>query len=62
MLDNNEGNIEIFVSEDEYKVLQKNKDIKNKLNEMNLNSKKGLLNGEVELKINGILVKHKLES
>lgn len=62
MLDNNEGNIEIFVSEDEYKVLQKNKDIKNKLNEMNLNSKKGLLNGEVELKINGILIKHKLES
>ena len=62
MLDNNEGKIEIFVSEDEYKVLQKNKDIKNKLNEMNLNSKKGLLNGEVELKINGILVKHKLES
>ena len=41
MLENNDGKIEIFVSEDEYKVLEKNKDIKNKLNEMNLNSKKG---------------------
>lgn len=61
-LENNDGKIEIFISEDDYKVLEKNKDIKGKLKEMNIANKAGLLNGEVELLVNGIRIKQKLES
>ena len=61
-LENNDGEIEIFISEDDYKVLEKNKDIKGKLKEMNIANKAGLLNGEVELLVNGIRIKQKLES
>ena len=61
-LENNDGKIEIFISEDDYKILEKNKDIKGKLKEMNIANKSGLLNGEVELLVNGIRIKQKLES
>ena len=61
-LENNDGKIEIFISEDDYKILEKNKDIKGKLKEMNIANKPGLLNGEVELLVNGIRIKQKLES
>ncbi len=61
-LDNNEGKIEILISEDDYTVLEKNKDIKAKLKEMNISKKTELQNGEVELLVNGIRIKQKLES
>ena len=61
-LDNNEGKIEIFISEDDFKVLEKNKDIKAKLKTMNISHKAELLNGEVVLQINGIKIKHKVVS
>lgn len=60
-LDNNNGKIEIFISTEDYKVLEKNKEIKGKLKELNINSKDELTNGELELQINGIRIKHKLE-
>ncbi len=61
-LDNNDGKIDIFISDEDFKVLEKNKDIKGKLKEMNITGKAELLNGEVELLINGIRIKQKLES
>ena len=61
-LDNNEGKIQIFICEDDYKVLEKNKDIKNKIKEMNISHKPDLLQGEVEMSVNGIRIKQKLES
>ena len=60
-LDNNDGKIKIFISDDDYKVLEKNKDIKGKLKEMNITNKAELINGEVELLVNGIRIKQKLE-
>ena len=60
-LDNNNGKIEIFISTEDYKVLEKNKEIKGKLKELNIKSKDELSNGELELQINGIRIKHKLE-
>ena len=61
-LDNNEGKIKIFICEDDYKVLEKNKDIKNKIKEMNISHKPDLIQGEVEMSINGIRIKQQLES
>ena len=61
-LENNDGKIEIFISENDFKVMEKNKDIKPKLKEMNINHKADLSNGEVTLKINGIEIKHKIQS
>ena len=61
-LDNNEGKIQICISEDDYKVLEKNKDIKSKLKEMNFTSNTDLDNGEVILLVNGIRIKQTLES
>ena len=61
-LDNNDGKIQICISEDDYKVLEKNKDIKSKLKEMNFTSNTDLDNGEVILLVNGIRIKQTLES
>lgn len=61
-LDNNEGKIQICISEDDYKILEKNKDIKSKLKEMNFTSNTDLDNGEVILLVNGIRIKQTLES
>ena len=61
-LDNNEGKIKIFICEDDYKILEKNKDVKNKIKEMNISHKPDLLQGEVEMAVNGIRIKQKLES
>ncbi len=61
-LDNNDGKIQICISEDDYKVLEKNKDIKSKLKEMNFTSNTDLNNGEVILLVNGIRIKQTLES
>ena len=60
-LDNNEGKIQICISEDDYKVLEKNKDIRSKLKEMNFTSNTDLDNGEVILLVNGIRIKQTLE-
>ena len=55
-LENNDGKIDIFISENDYKEMEKNKDIKPKLKEMNIKNPK-LNNGEVILEINGIKIK-----
>ena len=61
-LENNDGKVEIFINENDFKIMEKNKDIKPKLKEMNISHKADLANGEVTLKINGIEIKHKIQS
>ncbi len=61
-LENNNGKIDIFISENDYKELEKNKDIKPKLKEMNITKNPKLNNGEVILEINGIKIKQIVQS
>lgn len=61
-LENNDGKVEIFINENDFKIMEKNKDIKPKLKELNISHKADLANGEVTLKINGIEIKHKIQS
>ena len=61
-LENNDGKIDIFISENDYKEMEKNKDIKPKLKEMNITKNPKLSNGEVILEINGIKIKQIVQS
>ncbi len=61
-LENNDGKIDIFISENDYKEMEKNKDIKPKLKEMNITKNPKLNNGEVILEINGIKIKQIVQS
>ena len=60
-MENNDGKIDILICEEDFKALEKNKDIKPKLKEMNIQQNSELSNGEVILKINGIKIKHKVQ-
>ena len=60
-LENNDGKIEIFISEHDFKVMEKNNDIKPKLKEMNIVQSAELSTGEVTLKVNGIKILHKVQ-
>ena len=59
-LENIEGNIDIFISESDHKVIESNKDIKKEISGLRLYSNKDLKHGEIELKVNGIKVTKKL--
>ena len=61
-LENIEGNIDIFISESDYKVIESNKDIKKEISGLRLYSNKDLKHGEIELKVNGIKVTKKLST
>ena len=61
-LENNDGKIDIFISENDYKEMEKNKDIKPKLKEMNISKNPKLNNGEVILEVNGIKIKQIVQS
>ena len=50
-LENNDGKVEIFINENDFKIMEKNKDIKPKLKEMNISHKADLANGEVTYQI-----------
>ena len=56
-LENIEGNIKIFINEKDYKVIESNKNIKNELKKLSINSTKDLKHGEIELKVNGITIR-----
>jgi len=59
-LENIEGNIDIFISETDHKVIESNKDVKKEILGLRLYSNKDLKHGEIELKVNGIKVTKKL--
>ena len=61
-LENIEGNIDIFISESDHKVIESNKDIKKEISGLRLYSNKDLKHGEIELKVNGIKVTKKLST
>ncbi|OUU61632.1 MAG: hypothetical protein CBC22_06990, partial [Alphaproteobacteria bacterium TMED62] len=53
-LENIDGNIDIFINEEDHKVIESNKSIKNEMKKLCLYSSKELQHGEIELKVNGI--------
>lgn len=55
-LENIEGKIEIFVSEEDYKVLEKNKDIRKEIENLNILSLNSLQIGELEFRVNGVKI------
>jgi flagellar biosynthesis/type III secretory pathway protein FliH len=59
-LENIEGNIEIFINEEDLNVIESDKNIKKNIKKLNLFSKSDLKSGEVELKVNGITVSQKV--
>ena len=61
-LENIEGNIDIFISESDHKVIESNKDIKKEISGLRLYPNKDLKHGEIELKVNGIKVTKKLST
>ena len=56
-LENIEGNIDIFINEEDHKVIESNKSIKNEIKLLRLYSSKELQHGEIELKVNGISIR-----
>ena len=61
-LENIAGNIDIFISETDHKVIESNKDVKKEILGLRLYSNKDLKHGEIELKVNGIKVTKKLST
>ena len=59
-LENIEGNIEIFINEEDLNVIESDKNIKKNIKKLNLFSKSDLKSGEVDLKVNGITVSQKV--
>jgi len=60
-LENIDGKIEIFISEEDYKVLEKNKDVKKEILNLNISSLSKLGVGELELSVNGIKILNKVK-
>lgn len=56
-LENIEGNINILINEDDFKVIQSNKNIKNEIKKLSISPAKELQHGEIQLKINGITIR-----
>ena len=61
-LENIEGNIDIFISENDHKVIESNKDVKKEIEGLRLYSNKDLKHGEIELKVNGIKITQKIST
>ncbi len=56
-LENIEGNIAIYINEEDYKVIESNKNIKNEIEKLSIKPDKELNNGEIEIKVNGITIR-----
>jgi flagellar biosynthesis/type III secretory pathway protein FliH len=56
-LENIEGNIDIYINERDYKVIESNKNIKNEIEKLSIKADKELNHGEIELKVNGITIR-----
>ena len=54
---NIEGNIDIYINERDYKVIESNKNIKNEIEKLSIKADKELNHGEIELKVNGITIR-----
>ena len=59
-LENIEGDINVFINEDDLKVLLSDKNIKKEIENLRIFSNKELKHGEIELQINGIKVSQRL--
>ena len=60
-LENIDGNIDIFVNEEDHKVIESNKNIKNEIKKLCLYPSKELQHGEIELKVNGISIRKTIQ-
>ena len=56
-LENIEGNVVIYINENDYKVIESNKNIKNEIEKLSIKPDKELNHGEIELKVNGITIR-----
>ena len=56
-LENIEGNVAIYINENDYKVIESNKNIKNEIEKLSIKPDKELNHGEIELKVNGITIR-----
>ena len=56
-LENIEGNVAIYINENDYKVIESNKNIKNEIEKLSIKPDKELKHGEIELKVNGITIR-----
>ena len=56
-LENIEGKTFIYINENDYKVIESNKNIKNEIEKLNIKPAKELNHGEIELKVNGITIR-----
>ena len=59
-LENIDGNISIYISEEDLKIIESNKEIKKDIKDLNMFSGPELKTGEVELKVNGIVITQKI--
>ena len=60
-LENIDGNIKIFINENDYKVIEGNKNLKKEIEKLSIFSNKDLKHGEIELKVNGIIVRNTIK-
>ncbi|MBJ57184.1 MAG: hypothetical protein CMP24_02960 [Rickettsiales bacterium] len=60
-LENIEGKIDIFISDADYKILEKNKDTKKEISNLNISSLDYLNTGELEFKVNGVKILSKIK-
>ena len=56
-LENIEGNTTIYVNDNDYKVIESNKNIKNDIEKLSIKPLESLNHGEIELKVNGITIR-----
>ena len=61
-LENVTGDIEIFINKEDYKSISKSKDLKNELSRLKITSNDNLNHGEIELRVNGIVISQKLKN
>ena len=61
-LENVTGDIEIFINKEDYKSITKSKDLKNELSRLKIASNDNLNHGEIELRVNGIVISQKLKN
>ena len=61
-LENVTGDIEIFINKEDYKSISKSKDLKNQLSRLKIASNDNLNHGEIELRVNGIVISQKLKN
>ena len=59
-LENIEGSNKVFINENDYKVLENNKEVKKEIKTLNIFPNSELKNGEFEVKVNGVSISKKM--